>query len=146
MDSEKVRSILNRERHLILVVTNVIGAFFICWAPFWIVYLVIINLQSQIWELIIGLTLKGTIQIPADREQTKMGVATFLYKIPFLKISPLCVSEWCSGISKLSHNWLLLFQWIGYTNSIINPIIYTVFQRDLRLAIVSSLKYLCTRN
>ena len=27
-----------------------------------------------------------------------------------------------------------ILQWLGYTNSLVNPIIYTVFNRDFRLA------------
>ena len=39
-DSEKVKSILERERHLIKVVVVVLSAFVICWTPFWTVSLV----------------------------------------------------------------------------------------------------------
>jgi hypothetical protein len=38
---------------------------------------------------------------------------------------------------------LLLFQWIGYANSLANPIIYTVFQKDLKTAVVDALKPSC---
>ncbi len=40
IDSEKIRAIIDRERHLVKVVAIVMSALLICWTPFWIVNLV----------------------------------------------------------------------------------------------------------
>ena len=40
-DAEKVRAILDRERHLVMVVAIVLVAFLICWSPFWLAQMVL---------------------------------------------------------------------------------------------------------
>ncbi len=40
IDSEKIRAIIDRERHLVMVVAIVMSALLICWTPFWIINLV----------------------------------------------------------------------------------------------------------
>lgn len=43
-------------------------------------------------------------------------------------------------VSKMFGQKMTIFQWLGYANSMVNPIIYTIFQRDLKRAITDTAK------
>jgi hypothetical protein len=49
-------------------------------------------------------------------------------------------------MADLSPQLLLFVQWLGYSNSMVNPIIYTIFQRDLKSAVVDGIKNLFVRH
>ncbi|XP_072172194.1 probable G-protein coupled receptor No18 [Diadema setosum] len=82
---------VNREKKAAIVLSIVVGAFIICWLPYF--------------------------------------TAVLLY---------------ASGLVMASKNTFVAFAWLGWLNSIINPIIYTVFNRDFRKAFKYVLKCECS--
>lgn len=99
----KLEHILHQERRLLRIIVIIVGAYVMCWAPFWTVYL----------------------------------------------ITPLCSSghQWCRWLAREADDFHFVIQWLGYANSMVNPIIYTVFNAEIRKALLvwkeESKKFLC---
>ncbi|XP_066297732.1 alpha-2C adrenergic receptor-like [Branchiostoma lanceolatum] len=84
---------LSKERRLTMVIGIVMGAFVLCWLPFFVSYLVV----------------------------------------------TVCAS--CS----LSPLLFRFFVWLGYCNSALNPLIYTLFNKDFRDAFQKIIKRMCCK-
>ena len=52
--------------------------------------------------------------------------------LPFFVVA--VVRPMCGMVCELPHYWYSLFLWLGYFNSLINPIIYTIFNPSFRCA------------
>ncbi|XP_035691560.1 probable G-protein coupled receptor No18 [Branchiostoma floridae] len=84
---------LSKERRLTMVIGIVMGAFVLCWLPFFVSYLVL----------------------------------------------TVCVS------CRLSPLVFRFFVWLGYCNSALNPLIYTLFNKDFRDAFRKIIKRMCCK-
>ena len=51
---------MERERHLLVVVSVVLAAFLICWTPFWVVNLVTIKIDKLGWQHLLDKDIDGT--------------------------------------------------------------------------------------
>ncbi|TRY67225.1 hypothetical protein TCAL_15872 [Tigriopus californicus] len=82
-------------------------------------------------------------KIIAQRERkvlVQMGVLVVAFLICWLpfwvlfSVLPICLPlEFCEFTSALS-TLSTVFQWLSYANSMINPVVYTIFNRDFRIA------------
>lgn len=86
---KKLKRLLEQERRLHIIVGVIVSVFVVCWAPFWIVYLLV----------------------------------------------PLCQASWCPSVgASITYG----VQWLGYANSMMNPVIYTVFNEDFRKGLMET--------
>lgn len=75
-------------------------------------------------------------QLRNEQKATKvLGVVFFTFVILW---TPFFVINFASGLIDLEGDqvvkWISISQWLGYLSSVINPVIYTVFNRDFRRA------------
>ena len=91
---QKRKLVKNRERRATIILGLIMGAFILCWFPFFTTYVIEILCRRA--------------RCPSAHENSN-----------------------CSCIPALLFDF---FFWLGYCNSALNPAIYTVFNRDFRLA------------
>lgn len=82
-------------------------------------------------------------KIIAQRERkvlAQMGVLVIAFLfcwLPFwilFSVLPICLPLELCEFTPAFHTLSTVFQWLSYANSMINPIIYTIFNRDFRIA------------
>jgi len=112
---EKQRISLSKERRAARTMVIIMGAFVVCWLPFFLMYVIFpfchYSIGSAVWAL---------------------------YRHPF----SFC--HYCATAT--DYRVVNAIVWLGYVNSTLNPIIYTVFNVDFRRAFKHLLTARCRDN
>ena len=130
-----------REKRVLIQMSVIVLAFLILYLPYWTLMLVMHTCHFfQVFNAPL-LSNKHTHHINGHRIN-----AQFLINVPhqaqyfinahvYMTIVFLQIGAFFQTVSPLMLQSIQsILQWLGYTNSLVNPIIYTVFNRDFRLA------------
>ena len=80
-------------------------------------------------------TLGSSVQVRTEQKATKvLGLVFFVFVVcwaPFFMVNVTC-ALWPAAVDNIPGYLLLTFQWLGFLSSTMNPIIYTIFNRNFR--------------
>jgi hypothetical protein len=79
-------------------------------------------------------------------EQKAVKVLGVVFAIFVIAWFPFCIMNLLQGVCKrcsINENILNGFVWLGYVSSSINPVVYTIFNRNFRLKFITLLKCQC---
>lgn len=80
-------------------------------------------------------------------EQKAVKVLGVVFVIFVIAWFPFCIMNLLQGVCKrcsINENILNGFVWLGYVSSTINPVVYTIFNRNFRLKFIALLKCHCS--
>ena len=79
-------------------------------------------------------------------EQKAVKVLGVVFAIFVIAWFPFCIMNLLQGVCKrcsINHDLLNGFVWLGYVSSSINPLVYTIFNRNFRVKFIQLLKCQC---
>ncbi|CAF1462194.1 unnamed protein product [Rotaria magnacalcarata] len=104
---------------------------------------------QHIWRritLIPSLASARTKSSVVRNEQKAVKVLGVVFVIFVIAWFPFCIMNLLQGVCKrcsINTNILNGFVWLGYVSSSINPVVYTIFNRNFRLKFITLLKCQC---
>jgi dopamine receptor D2 len=111
------------------------GVFLVCWAPFFTINIInaVCIRQSQ---TVCATAAVAVVDHHVDAERPQSGAAA---------ASPSsCPQEESEDTCRVNPVVMSSFVWLGYINSALNPVIYTIFNVEFRRAFDRLLRRLCT--
>jgi hypothetical protein len=93
-----------------------------------------------------GLGTSRTKSSAVRNEQKAVKVLGVVFVIFVIAWFPFCIMNLLQGVCKrcyINPNILNGFVWLGYVSSTINPLVYTIFNRNFRLKFIALLKCHC---
>ncbi|CAM4911715.1 unnamed protein product [Rotaria socialis] len=104
---------------------------------------------KHIWRRIILIPSLASARIKSSavrNEQKAVKVLGVVFVIFVIAWFPFCIMNILQGVCKrcsINTNILNGFVWLGYVSSSINPVVYTIFNRNFRLKFITLLKCQC---
>lgn len=149
--NSREKMIYLKERKALKTIGIVVCGFIICWLPFFVLYVVEVVCDSHV--SVIGAAVTGAdVLVNSSSSSSTIYTTSTNLTLASESLELLSTASTSSKLSTIGQQMCFIpplladiFLWLGYSNSVANPIVYTFYNRDFRRCFKDLLSAGCLR-